>query len=492
MKKIIIATILILLFGIYTYSQTDIPNTASGIILQKAVTAINTGNINTVKTFISENHSQRSIDFFGEDELFEMYYGIYDISHGLDFYRLIESSERKTVAVFRCRLTDAGYQFGVTMDSKLSNKIIGLSTLPLAYTDENIGSKKISDDEIVKKLQSIMNGLEKGKVFSGVVLLARENKIIFNEAYGWEKHNPDIPASIYTKFNLASVGKMFTGIAIAQLCEKGILSYEDPIGKFLGEEWIPVDVGENVKIKHLLSHTSGIGGGDFAITYVEEAVKNGYKNIDDYKDLSVNIQLDFDPGEKFDYSNMGYHLLGAIIEKVTGNNYFSYLKSQIFEPAEMTNAGFPLTNSNLESMAVGYEKVYEKGTLVYKDNRKKNRIKGSPAGSGYATSTDLFHFTQAIKNNKLVTQETKNILFTPKKELNSPRYGYGFKICSLPNGSTRVYHTGGYVGINNVVSMDLDNDITLIILSNLDNISYGACQDMLSMMIYEIFERTYD
>lgn len=460
---------------------TGNPDTPAGMRLKAAIEVINAGDMDLVKNFIADNYTKKSIDFFGKEELFNIYYGMFEKYNGLDFHQVSESSTNKEVAVFRCRLTGTGYLFGLTVESDLPNKIRGMTILPMADVDEDAGSTERADEEIAKRLSFVLDRFEERGVFSGVVLVAKNGKIVFHDAYGWANREAAIPATVNTKFNLASLNKMFTAVAIAQLCEKGVLSYEEPIGKFLGPEWIPIDIGEKVKIKHLLSHTSGIGGDDFNITYVEEAVARGFTQIDDYKVFTVDADLNFEPGDKYEYSNLGYHLLGAIIEKVSGEAYYAYIRSHVFGPAEMTGAELCQSDKTVPDLAIGYEKVCESDTIVFKDNRSRIPMKATPAGLGYATASDLLQFAQAMRRNILVTSETREILFAPKVELNSPRYGFGFRVRSV-DGRRTVSHTGGYIGINNSFSMGLDDGETVIILSNLDLLSGTVCDDILILI----------
>ena len=470
-----------------TGAQSEIPDTPAGKRLKAAIEEINAGDIESIKAFIANSYTTGSIDFFGEDSLFEIYYGLFEAFNGMDFHHVTESSPTKVKAIFRCRLTSTGYLFGVTVESKPPHKIRGLSILPLADVDEHASSVKLSDEEIANKVGSLLDRFEEADVFSGVVLIAKNGRIVFHKAYGWANRERKTPAKISTKFNLASINKMFTAVAIAQLCEKGKLSYEDPIGKFLDADWIPPTIGKTVKIKHLLSHTSGIGGGDFNVTYVEEAVKRGFRAIEDYMPFSTDTDLKFEPGKKHEYSNLGYHLLGAIVEKVSGQDYYSYVQAHVFEPAGMSGAEFRELDTTQSGMAIGYERVRKGESFVLKDNRDRIPVKGTPAGCAYATAEDLLQFARALRRHALVTAETRKLLFTPKAELNSPRYGFGFKVRTL-DGRRTVSHTGGWVGINNTFSMGLDDDLTVIILSNIDILSGSVC-DVIDLLIKELMDR---
>ncbi len=457
--------------------ETWNPDTPAGRRLKAAVEVINAGNMDSLKIFIAVNFSNRAIDFFGEEELFNIYYGLFEKYNGLDFHHITESSETKEVAVFRCRLTGTGYLLGLTVESEPPHEIRGITIRPLVDMDENIESNEFTNEEIAERLSSILDRFEEHGIFSGVVLIAENDSIIFHKAYGWANREEDIPADVDTRFNLASISKMFTAVAIAQLCEKGMLTYDDPIGKFLGTDWIPADIGEKVRIRHLLSHTSGIGGEDFNVTYVEEAVARGFTQVDDYKGFTVDADLNFEPGDKFEYSNLGYHLLGAIIEQVSGETYPAYIKSHVFEQAGMATAELSESEIPPSKMAIGYEKVSKGDTVAFVDNRSRIPDSGTPAGLGYGTANDLLQFAKALRANTLVTPETRDILMAPKGELNSPRYGFGFQIRSLDDRRT-AGHTGGYIGINDSFSMGLDDGRTVIVLSNLDILSGTVCHDL--------------
>jgi CubicO group peptidase (beta-lactamase class C family) len=464
--------------------ETWNPDTPAGRKLKALSEVVNTGNMDSVRIFIADNFSGKSIAFFGENELFDIYYGLFEKYNGLDFHHITESSEAKEVAVFRCRLTGTGYLLGLTVESKPPHMIRGITIRPLADMDENIESRELTDEEIAEKLSFILDRFEEHGVFSGVVLIANNDSVIFHKAYGWANREEAIPAEVNTRFNLASINKMFTAVAIAQLCEKGMLTYEDPIGKFLGPDWIPDDIGKKVRIKHLLSHTSGIGGEDFNITYVEEAVARGFTQIDDYKAFTIDADLNFEPGDKFEYSNLGYHLLGAVIEQVSGQAYPDYIKSHVFGQAGMSSAELSESEIPPPEMAIGYEEVYRGDTIVFVDNRSRIPDSGTPAGLGYGTANDLLQFAKALRANTLVTRETRDILMAPKDDLNSPRYGFGFRVMSFDDRRA-VGHTGGYIGINDSFSMGLDDGRTVIVLSNLDILTGTVCHD-LSILIRQL------
>ena len=163
-----------------------------------------------------------------------MYYQMYTISNGLDIYQLLENTEREIVADFKTRLSDIYFEFGVTADLKNPGKILGYTIMPKKYIENEADTTLNCESNINKRLGKILTNFTTGEIFSGIVFIATGNDVIFNQSYGMANRSLKIPNSISTQFNLASMGKMFTAIPIAQLCEKGKLSYEDSISKFLG------------------------------------------------------------------------------------------------------------------------------------------------------------------------------------------------------------------------------------------------------------------
>jgi len=176
-----------------------------------------------------------------------------------------------------------------------------------------------SDAEIVAFLSDYLDRLAGRRNFSGVVLFARDESVLFHRAYGLASRSYNARNTTDTRFNLASASKMFTAVAIAKLVEDGRLSYDDPIGTYLDTDWVSQEVGATVQVKHLLNHTSGLGHywdkwDDYA---------NTIRELDDYKPI-ISDELAFEPGTDYQYSNSGYLLLGAMIEKITGKTYYQY------------------------------------------------------------------------------------------------------------------------------------------------------------------------
>ena len=468
--------------GILTLSAetpSTIPDTPAGKRIKESLSIIDSGDMDRIRDFTSTQFTPRFIELFGKERLFQVYYRFFEKYKGLEFHKARESSPERFVGVFRCRLTGSAYLFGLIVHEKSPHKIRGMTLLPMAHPDQPESLESLTEKEKVEMLESYLDIFGESKVFSGVVLLAKNGRVIFQKAHGLADKEKSKLNQIDTRFNLASINKMFTAVAIAQLCEQGKMSYNDPIGKHLSSDWLSPKISNKVQVKHLLSHTSGIAisKGDDNTVYLERYVSEKFRRIDDYRILTQDAFLKTDPGKESSYSNIGFHLLGSIIEKVSGKEYYDYVQVHIFDAAGMKETGFDELDQLAPNTARGYVKEQKDGKVSWRSNESDCNWKGTPAGGAYSTVGDLLKFDQALKNNLLVSKETRDILFTPKKELGARSYGYGFTVRQFDE-QLKVGHSGGYTGINNSFSMYLNNGYTVIILCNIDLICGSPVSDI--------------
>jgi CubicO group peptidase (beta-lactamase class C family) len=305
-------------------------------------------------------------------------------------------------------------------------------------------------------------------VFSGVVLLAKDGRVLFDKAYGEADKDFGVPNRTDTKFGLASLNKMFTSVAVAQLVGQGRLSYEDALSKFM-PEFPSREAAGKIKIKHLLTHTSGLG--DYSV----RASREGARTVDEFLKLAKDDKLAFGPGTDQAYSNTAFIVLGKVIEKVTGQSYYDYVRRNVYQRAGMINTDaydLDLVNKNL---AVGYEKGYSDAGVVFRNNTCEVGY-GGPAGGGFSTAEDLLRFTVALRAGKLVGRNYVQTILSPKPELKSPTYGYGFNILNGIAG-----HSGGDTGVNTNLEMFLDDGYTIVVLSN-----YGGAMRQVNTKMREL------
>lgn len=295
--------------------------------------------------------------------------------------------------------------------------------------------------------------------FSGTVLLAKKGNILYAKAFGDANKSYGIKNNLDTKFNIASMGKMFTGVSILQLEERGKLKLTDPVITYLKD----FPFGNKITIHHLLSHTSGLSNYMRHKTY--RANRGKRYVINDIIPFIYEQKLEFDiPGEKFAYSNSGMILLGAIIEKISGQSYSEFITQNIFIPAKMNNTQMRFWDDVVENRAVGYLKsISGKYTNTIYTN-------SSPQSDGGILSTvkDMLKFDQALYTSLLINQKSKKKLFT--NVIPKITYGLAFQV-ENKNTNKVVGHGGGLPGFSSYFSRYLNDKYTIIVLSNYDMIS---------------------
>jgi D-alanyl-D-alanine carboxypeptidase len=313
-------------------------------------------------------------------------------------------------------------------------------------------------------LLGYLDNLTTQDAFSGSVLVAKTGIPIFSHAYGLASKSFNVPNRIDTKFNLGSMNKMFTGLAVCQLAQCGKLDINDRVGQHL-PDYPNAIVAEHVTIHQLLTHTSGMGS--FWNERYELTAKERFKQVQDFIPLFVDTPLAFEPGEGYQYSNAGYVLLGAMIESISAQNYFDYVREHIYEPAQMFNTDAYEMDYDTPNLAIGYTK--EGGQNLRRNNLFLHVVKGGPAGGGFSTVEDLLQFDIALRSFTLLNAEYTRLLLSGKVTTDIPGTlnAYGFFERHL-NGIKSVGHGGGFYGISSTLRMYLDIGYTIAVMSNYD------------------------
>ena len=357
--------------------------------------------------------------------------------------------------------------FTIGVEPQTPHGIADIRVKPASAPGEKSGERgnspepskeKLSEAGMIEHLNAMIDKRVADDSFSGVVMIAKDGKPIFQRAVGLASKSYNVPNRIDTKFNLGSINKLFTRIAISQLIEQGKLSLDDTIGKHL-PDYPNKEAAEKVTIKHLLDMQSGIG--DFFGPKFEATPKNRIRSIKDYLPLFADQPLKFEPGTSRAYSNGGYIVLGAIIEKVTGQSYYDYVRERIFKPAGMENTDSYEVDVVTPNLAMGYRRDAN-GVRV--SNVYTTPARGSSAGGGYSTAEDLLKFTIALRTNKLLSEaQTKR---------------------TLPGG---LGVAGGAPGINAELEID-PGGYTVIVLSNYDPPSAANISQQIRKWIASIRE----
>jgi CubicO group peptidase (beta-lactamase class C family) len=312
--------------------------------------------------------------------------------------------------------------------------------------------KPVNEAELVAQLSKTMDKLAAEDKFSGAVLLAKDGKPIFEKAYGMASKGYGVANRTDTKFNLGSIDKVFTKVAIGQLVQQGkIASVDDKLIKYL-PDYPNKEAAEKVTLRQILNMQSGIG--DFFGPQFEKAAKDQYRTISDFLPLFAAEPLQFEPGTKQKYSNGGYIVLGAVIEKLTGKSYYDYVRENIFRPLGMNNTDFSQVDEIVNNRATGYTKRGAVETVTWRQNIYTLPARGSSAGGGYSTVDDLLKFANAVGERKIL-----NPAFDPEAPV-AP--GKPFAIM-LGLGIA-----GGSPGVNGVMEAGMPGGYTMIVLSNYD------------------------
>lgn len=295
------------------------------------------------------------------------------------------------------------------------------------------------------ELRAEIAQLGKENRFSGVVLIAEGDNVVFHQAYGFEDRSAPRPMARGTAFNIASVGKQLTAAAILKLAEQQQISLDAPIGRWI--EGLPGNSGQQVTVRHLLRMESGWGD------YMNEPAflvdPRRFAEVNDYVALIRTIEPAFAPGSEVVYSNISYELLGAVIERVTGQSYAQALQDLILAPADMGQTGcFP--HERASGRAVPYAKTYERRIPAYPLMARYC----SPAGGIYSTAEDLLRFQKAVLEGELLSEDYARLL-TNRFDYNSD---WGALLAFI----------GGFEGANAWVETRLESGVTVIVLSNYD------------------------
>jgi len=304
--------------------------------------------------------------------------------------------------------------------------------------------------------------------FSGAVLLAKDGIPFFRKAYGVACRRYGVLNRVDTSFNLGSMNKMFTTVAIAELREQGRLDYDDVLSRYLGADWISPEAAGRIRIRHLLTHTGGTGS-FFNDTFWKSA-RERFREVEDYKELLAGLEPAFEPGSTWQYSNSGFILLGAIVESVSGQDYYEFIRANVYGPAGMDQSGEFDMDEPVPNLAIGYGRITNKaGKETWISNLFYHSIRGSPAGGGFATVDDLLKFDQAMRSDRLLRRETRERLWTPVPGATdgTVQWGYGFITRSDNKLGKVVFHSGGFLGISSILEMYVETGFTVVILSNL-------------------------
>ena len=331
------------------------------------------------------------------------------------------------------------------------------------------------------QVSALASTLTKANLFSGVIAIARNDRPIFTRAYGLADRSFGVANTVDTRFALGGIDKSFTAIAIAQLVEAGKLSYDDPLSKFV--DYPDRGNASKIKVKHLLSHTSGFG--DYNTVKYFANVR-GLKDVQSYFSILDHKPPGFEPGTNWQDSGVGFLLLGRIVEIASGEDYYAYIQRHIFQPAGMQHSFQDFLQRPNPKSAVRYEDYFEKDHFVTSNYGYVSPppARGAPDSATVSTAEDMVRFVAALRNGKLVSPATYQVMTTPKPELGAKTYGYGFETNkSADEGRDVIGHAGDAPGVcaDYALIRDLKVAYTVVVLSNTSTMGHAVTETIVSL-----------
>jgi D-alanyl-D-alanine carboxypeptidase len=400
------------------------------------IESFNSGSLDRMKAFFEEHFAASALKQAPVAQRLTRYQGGKQQLKSFTLEKTVSELEYQTALLVK---TGSGQDvlLRATVEKTAPYKLTAIQAEMVDNPEEiTVPEPKSNEKEFVSAVRAFLDEKTRADVFSGVVLVAKDARVLFHEAYGLADRDAKVPNKKDTKFNLGSINKNFTRVAIQQLARQGRLSLDDTIKRFL-PDYPNADAAAKVTIRHLLNMTSGIG--DFFGSRYDATPKEKIRTLQDYLPLFADLPLEFEPGTANKYSNGGYVVLGLIIEKATGVDYYKYVRENIFKPCGMLATDSFARDADVANLAKGYTLEGGKGPARVL-NHATLPGRGSSAGGGYSTAEDMLKYVLALKDKKLF----------------------------LPDIAAGLGIAGGAPGINSVVEWDPRTGYIIIVLTNFD------------------------
>ena len=350
----------------------------------------------------------------------------------------------------------------------MNRTILATAALVIAASAASAQSQEANIDSLLSRYHAFGQ-------FNGAVLVAEEGKPLFEKGYGYANREWQIPNTPRTKFRLGSITKQFTSMLVMQQVQKGTISLDAPVSRYLAS--YPGPRGDSVTIRQLLSHTAGVPNYTEFVDFRRD--RRAYI-VDQLIATFSGRPLDFVPGTGWKYSNSGYVLLGAVLEKVTGMPYERLLEANILGPLGMTNTGYDHSEEILPNRAAGYAWVGRMVNATFIDMSVP-----FSAGALYSTVEDLLLWDRALYRDRLLSDSLKKIYFTPVRH----GYAFGWGVGKEPLGSSTdsalfVFHSGGVNGFNTLIVRIPDRRLLIVLLNNTESAPLIAIARSVAGILY--------
>lgn len=446
-----------------------IPDTPAGRRFAEIVAFINAGDSTGLREYAVENFTAGMLRTTPNDPgilgfLIEQHANF----GGWDVIRALDSAPEQVGMLVRSRRDAARtLRYVVGTEREPPHRVSGIFLFPAPADATGSEAPPLSAADAIAEFDRVVARLADDGRFSGALLLARDGRPVLRHAHGEADRAFHAPNRPETLFSLASTSKMFTAVAIARLVEAGRLGWDDTVAQHL-DGWLAPEIASRVTVRQLLTHTSGLG--DYLDQVFDGETLRLFPDVASYKPLCAKAEIAGAPGSEFRYSNLGYVVLGAIIEKASGRDYYDFVRDEVFARAGMTRTAWHENDAVVADRAVGHCRAREIGRDGdgWYTNALVHGLRGTPAGGAYSNVDDLLAFANALTSHRLVGAATTDSLLAPR--IATPMggdYGYGFLIERGRAGARNVGHAGGFPGVGASLRISLDSGWTLVVLSNL-------------------------
>lgn len=435
-------------------AQVAAPDTPAGRGLADWLTAMNGGDL------AAFHHDRMAGGGMSVEDRVKRGENIRRQSGGFTLEKILDSQPARIQAALKEKSSGIPVRIEIAVEPAPPHRIVSISVRPEDEEPQAPAppppSARMTQQAAIAAARAEIEKRVAEDRFSGAVMVTRNGEPVFTGAWGLADREARILNTTDTKFNLGSMNKMFTAVAVAQLAQAGKLKFSDPVGKFL-PDYPNQEVARNVTLHHLLTHTGGVGD---IFTPEFEQNKEKFRELSDYVKAFGNRAPEFEPGARFQYANYGMVLAGRIVEVVSGMNYYDYVREKIFQPAGMKASDSFWKTQKVAKLAPGYL-----------GNGKRNQetlpMRGSAAGGGYSTVEDLTRFAEALMNHKLLDKAHTDLVLTGKVTARgATKYAYGFMEGSV-GGVRTVGHGGGAPGINGNLIIMPESGYVVAVLGNL-------------------------
>lgn len=449
----------------------EFPSTPAGQLGRSLVHALNDSDA-ALATFFTERLAPETRGSKSADKYQRMMLKLREQSGDVTLQRVLGASDRSAQLLLRARKSahSVGLELIADTSGQLRSMMLHAMPPPEGARPKPMSKAKVEPSLVPKLIEEHVSETAALDLFSGVVLVAKDDSILLHRAWGMADRDRGISNRVTTRFGSASVGKMFTGVAIAQLAETGRLNFEDTLPALL-PDYPNAAAVSSVTIQHLLTHSAGVGDP------FESPRGHGFepKRESDWFPLFAHEPLAFKPGAKHQYSNGGYVALAAIIEKLSGKSFADYLCENVFARAGMNHTGCAARENHDTTIAAPHRRFMADDPLGIEPRRvdatPKFKRTASGMGGWQTTTEDLFRFARAFRTGRLLSPTMTTKVATGHVPVFGDRvkYGYGFYDMDV-KGERAVGHSGGGgdLAVAAEVEMLWDSGYTVVILSNYD------------------------